>query len=72
MYLRDSERVNDAGVLVSCIFLAGQQNSNTPAPHSALFFFFYLTFLIFDIGINRPEKHILKICEWQTESEPRH
>lgn len=38
--------------VISCIFFAGQQNGNTPAPHSALFFF-NLTFLIFDTGVNK-------------------
>lgn len=43
--------------MLGCLFLAsslqGQQNSNTPAPYSTLIFFFNLTFLIFDIGVNK-------------------
>lgn len=44
--------------VLGCLLLAslqGMQNTNTPAPHSALdfvlLFFFNLKFLIFDIGI---------------------
>lgn len=43
-------------MMLGCLFLAsslqGQQNSNTPAPYSTLCSF-NLTFLIFDIGVNK-------------------
>lgn len=48
---------NEARAMVGCLFLAslqGLQNTNTPAPHSALvlfFAFFYLKFLIFEITV---------------------
>lgn len=55
------------GVLVSCIFFAGQQNSNTPAPHSA-HFFFNLTFLIFDIGVNKQTRKAYPQDMWVANS----
>lgn len=61
--------------MLGCSFLAslqGLQNTNTPAPHSALvlfFAFFNLKFLIFDIGINNYiRKQILMNCGWQSLS----
>lgn len=62
--------------MLGCSFLAslqGQQNSSdTPAPHSALsfLFFFFLTFLIFDMGVNISEKQLLANCVGGKGLEP--
>lgn len=65
-----------ARVMLGCSSLTslqGLQNTNTPAPHSTLVwffdFFFYLKFLIFDIGINNYiRKQILMNHGWQSLS----
>lgn len=62
-----SWEIHKEKMMLGCLFLAsslqGQQNSNTPAPYSTLFSF-YLTFLIFDIGVNKYTRKANPLDMW--------